>query len=194
MKKTSSLLLLALAAMLGITSCSSWKHSDFADRKYMKKFKHTKFEFDKDVTTRTAEEATAVEAVETAPTEITEQTSTDPVLETTLRQVPEVKAIATEEPVAVQTIAAAPVAKQEKIAFNVRNIKPRFGKLAMKKHHQITAEPIVEVLLAIFLPPIGVLIHDDGITSHFWVSLLLTLLFWLPGAIYALLYVTGTFS
>lgn len=50
----------------------------------------------------------------------------------------------------------------------------------------------VELILAIFLPPIGVLVHEHGINSKFWISLLLTLLFFFPGMIYSILVVTDT--
>jgi len=50
---------------------------------------------------------------------------------------------------------------------------------------------IVEIILAIFLPPLAVFLHD-GLGSTFWISLLLTLLFFIPGVIYALLVVTDT--
>ncbi|NEM98764.1 YqaE/Pmp3 family membrane protein [Pontibacter sp. BT327] len=50
---------------------------------------------------------------------------------------------------------------------------------------------IVEIILAVLLPPLAVFLHD-GIGNTFWISLILTLLFWLPGVIYALLVVTDT--
>ncbi len=50
---------------------------------------------------------------------------------------------------------------------------------------------ILAIIFAILLPPVGVLIYEGKVTTKFWIALLLTLLFWLPGAIYALLVVTG---
>lgn len=50
---------------------------------------------------------------------------------------------------------------------------------------------LVALIFAIILPPLGVAIYE-GITSRFWICLLLTLLFFLPGIIYAVLIVTGT--
>lgn len=49
---------------------------------------------------------------------------------------------------------------------------------------------ILLIIIAIFIPFLAVLLYE-GITTRFWISLLLTLLFWLPGAIYAILIVTG---
>lgn len=50
---------------------------------------------------------------------------------------------------------------------------------------------IIEIILAVLLPPLAVFLHD-GIGTSFWISLILTLLFYLPGIIYALLVVTDT--
>jgi uncharacterized membrane protein YqaE (UPF0057 family) len=47
------------------------------------------------------------------------------------------------------------------------------------------------VILAILLPPLAVFLYTEEIGSKFWISLLLTLLFFLPGVIYAILVVTG---
>lgn len=48
---------------------------------------------------------------------------------------------------------------------------------------------VLEIILAILLPPVAVLVHENNVTTKFWIDLILTLLFWLPGAIYALLVV-----
>ena len=45
------------------------------------------------------------------------------------------------------------------------------------------------IILCILLPPLAVYLKEDEINSKFWISILLTLLFWLPGIIYALLVV-----
>jgi uncharacterized membrane protein YqaE (UPF0057 family) len=47
---------------------------------------------------------------------------------------------------------------------------------------------ILLVILAIILPPLAVGLHR-GIGTEFWISLLLTILFWIPGVIYAILVV-----
>jgi len=47
------------------------------------------------------------------------------------------------------------------------------------------------VILAILLPPLAVYLHQGEINNRFWISLLLTLLFWLPGVIYALIVILG---
>ena len=43
-------------------------------------------------------------------------------------------------------------------------------------------------ILAVLLPPLAVFLKV-GLTKHFWINLILTLLFWLPGVIHAFLVV-----
>ena len=47
------------------------------------------------------------------------------------------------------------------------------------------------VILALLLPPLAVYLHEGVINSKFWISLLLTLLFFIPGVIYALIVILG---
>jgi uncharacterized membrane protein YqaE (UPF0057 family) len=47
------------------------------------------------------------------------------------------------------------------------------------------------VILAILLPPLAVYLHEIAINTKFWIDLLLTLLFFLPGIIYALIVILG---
>ncbi|MCB0592545.1 MAG: YqaE/Pmp3 family membrane protein [Lewinellaceae bacterium] len=47
------------------------------------------------------------------------------------------------------------------------------------------------VILAILLPPLGMYIYEGSATDRFWISLLLTLLFFLPGVIYTLVVILG---
>lgn len=50
---------------------------------------------------------------------------------------------------------------------------------------------ILLVILSIILPPLAVYLYEDAITSKFWIDLLLTILFWIPGVVFALLVVLG---
>ena len=47
------------------------------------------------------------------------------------------------------------------------------------------SETVLLVILAILIPPLAMALYD-GISTRFWISLLLTLLFILPGVIYTL--------
>ena len=50
---------------------------------------------------------------------------------------------------------------------------------------------IIKILLAIFLPPVAAFLQV-GLTAHFWINILLTLCFGIPGMIHALwLVLTG---
>lgn len=57
-----------------------------------------------------------------------------------------------------------------------------------KKKRATDDRTVLLVILAILLPPAAVGVYE-GITTRFWISLLLTLLFFLPGIIYALIVV-----
>ena len=47
------------------------------------------------------------------------------------------------------------------------------------------------VILALFIPPLAVYLHQGEINNKFWISLILTLLLFLPGVIYALITILG---
>lgn len=52
------------------------------------------------------------------------------------------------------------------------------------------AETLLLVIVAVLLPPLAMALYD-GISPRFWISLLLTLLFYLPGLIYTLYIILG---
>ena len=67
---------------------------------------------------------------------------------------------------------------------------------AYKASKKKAAEPIVTntvllVIITVLLPPLGVYLHQGEINSKFWISLLLTLLFYIPGLIYSLIVIFG---
>lgn len=51
-----------------------------------------------------------------------------------------------------------------------------------------TSASVLTIILTVLIPPVGVAMHD-GISSRFWISLVLTLLFFVPGLIYSLIVV-----
>jgi len=69
------------------------------------------------------------------------------------------------------------------VAATVKNIPAK-----MKKADD---NQLIAAIVAFFIPFLGVLIYEGAITTHFWISLLLTLLFWLPGVIYAWMVIFG---
>jgi len=64
-------------------------------------------------------------------------------------------------------------------------------KSAKKAGREADTNTLLLVILAILLPPLAVYLHEGEINNRFWISLLLTLLFWLPGVIYALIIILG---
>lgn len=73
-------------------------------------------------------------------------------------------------------------------------IKPAASEKKILKRNltrSIEDSTLLYLIIAFFIPFLGVLLYEGEITSHFWISLLLTILFWLPGFIYAILVILG---
>ena len=60
-----------------------------------------------------------------------------------------------------------------------------------KKNGEPSTNTLLLVILAILLPPLAVYLHEGEINTKFWIDLLLTILFFIPGVIYALIVVLG---
>ncbi len=58
-----------------------------------------------------------------------------------------------------------------------------------KANGQASTNTILLVILALLLPPLAVYLHEGEFNTKFWLDLLLTLLFFIPGVIYALIVV-----
>ena len=84
------------------------------------------------------------------------------------------------------------LSKKEKRA-KIKEVKSEIKafKAAKKANNEPSTNTLLLVILAILLPPLAVYLHQGEINSKFWISLLLTLLFWLPGVIYALIVILG---
>jgi uncharacterized membrane protein YqaE (UPF0057 family) len=74
--------------------------------------------------------------------------------------------------------------KEVKIAVKKFNAEKKAGK-------EPSTNTLLLVILALLLPPLAVYLHQGEINSKFWISLILTLLFFIPGVIYALIVVLG---
>lgn len=64
-------------------------------------------------------------------------------------------------------------------------------KKAKKAGKEPSENTVLLCILAVLLPPLAVYLYEGEINNRFWISLLLTLLFWLPGIIYALVLILG---
>ncbi len=62
---------------------------------------------------------------------------------------------------------------------------------AWKERGADDTNTLLLVLVTILLPPVGMILYEGGLTDRFWISLLLTLLFYLPGLIYTLIIILG---
>jgi uncharacterized membrane protein YqaE (UPF0057 family) len=62
-------------------------------------------------------------------------------------------------------------------------------KASKKAGAEPSTNTLLLVILAILLPPLAVYLHEGTTNNKFWLSLILTLLFWVPGVIYALIVV-----
>ena len=75
----------------------------------------------------------------------------------------------------------------------VKEAKRELKKFKAEKRNgkEPSTNTVLLVILAILLPPLAVYLHEGEINNKFWISLILTLLFWIPGVIYALIVVLG---
>ena len=92
---------------------------------------------------------------------------------------------------ATHAIAAAGTAASWKSGKITRAEKREARKAIMKALRADDSNTVLLVILALFIPPLAVYLHQKAINTKFWISLLLTLLFFLPGVIYAILVITG---
>ena len=79
--------------------------------------------------------------------------------------------------------------KKQRISEVKKQVKAL--KQAKRQGKDADEQTILLVILAILLPPLAVYLHQNAINTKFWISLVLTLLFWVPGVIYSLLVVLG---
>lgn len=199
--KIRSLLQLVVVLLAGqfLFSCSSAEYYKFSAEKpeAYNKIKKAK--------PLPSEIAPIMAEVETAIAEA-ERSETEPVLEAnaaapTVRKAKTaevVKTPAVEENITLEkremTVAEAEALAmaKERIANMNRAEKKELKREVREAYRQTGGGAnIIEIILAIILPPLAVFLHD-GIGNSFWISLILTLLFVLPGIIYALLVVTDT--
>lgn len=77
--------------------------------------------------------------------------------------------------------------KRKEIRAALRDFKQHD---AREQNAQISQAALI---IACLIPPLGVFLYE-GVTNRFWIALLLTLLLYLPGFIYAVLVVTGSLN
>jgi uncharacterized membrane protein YqaE (UPF0057 family) len=80
-------------------------------------------------------------------------------------------------------------AKERRVRFKEARKAIKEYKAQKRAGKAPVAGTFLQVLFAILIPPLGVYLHEGEINKRFWIDLLLTLLFVLPGIIYALIIV-----
>jgi uncharacterized membrane protein YqaE (UPF0057 family) len=81
--------------------------------------------------------------------------------------------------------------KEKKDRIRAIKVVLKEYKANKKAGNEPSTDQTLLIILSILLPPLAVYLHQGEINNKFWISLLLTLLFWLPGVIYSLLVVLG---
>ena len=113
---------------------------------------------------------------------------------------PEVQEIVKEYKAKAEAIKAKDLTEKEEqkaLKKESKKVKKQLSKELKKnvkalKQQDADSDYVVMMILAIIIPPLGVGL-TFGITGEFWLSLLLTLIFWLPGAIYSAIVVHNHF-
>jgi len=82
--------------------------------------------------------------------------------------------------------------KEKKTRIKEVKKQVKLFKKEKKENRSANVEMWVLILLSILLPPLAVYLHQGEINKKFWLSIILTILFWIPGVIYAILLVTGS--
>ena len=165
-----------------LVSCGSESAvlSQFSKRKYLKKYKKEKVEDENNIN----------EYYYTASN--TEELNISEVLMEEVSEIDNSEVIITEE----KEIQLKPILTKDYSSWNTYNRKVDFSNMdfnelkMVDKHQEVAGKKVndvVLVILSIFLPPLAVYLYEDSITTNFWVDLILTLFFWIPGMIFAFL-------
>ena len=81
--------------------------------------------------------------------------------------------------------------KERRSRIKEAKVEIREFKAERRAGSEPSTNQLLLVILAILLPPLAVYLHEGEINNKFWLDLVLTLLFFIPGVIYALIVVLG---
>lgn len=196
-KSLLNLVFVLIAAQL-MFACSSAKYYEFAGHKQAPYHDMKKPAAKQEVAPELSMSEVAMAAAEE---KAAEKAVVEPVLEASaavpaspVAPAPKVAPIAPAAEEVTMTEAEALAMAKERLASMTKLEKKEFKKEvreALKQDRRGGDLSIIKIILAVLLPPLAVFLHV-GIGTQFWISLILTLLFWIPGVIYALLVVTDT--
>lgn len=82
---------------------------------------------------------------------------------------------------------------RKEMRARVKEAKSEIKKFKAEKKagSEPSTNQLLLIILAIILPPLAVYLHEGVINGKFWLDLVLTLLFFIPGVVYALIVVLG---
>ncbi|GGF99596.1 YqaE/Pmp3 family membrane protein [Pontibacter amylolyticus] len=196
-KSLLNLVFVLIAAQL-MFACSSAKYYEFAGHKQAPYHDLKKPAAKQEVAPELSLSEVAMAAAEE---KAAEKAVAEPMLEASaavpaapVAPAPKVAPIAPTTEEVTMTEAEALAMAKERLASMTKLEKKEFKKEvreALKQDRRGGDLSIIKIILAVLLPPLAVFLHV-GIGTQFWISLILTLLFWIPGVIYALLVVTDT--
>jgi uncharacterized membrane protein YqaE (UPF0057 family) len=170
---------IGLALAVIIQSCSIVKNGDFSQQKYTKFRKGTEIAITKKVTVNEVvpQELSAVSAVSANP------------METNSKSL--LASVNQNQTIPVAFTKNSKQSKTNSVAVNIVNrsvakFSKRLSNTFASHNSMVSAsdDQLLLILLAIFIPPLAVYL-SAGLGTEFWIDLLLTCLFWLPGVIYA---------
>lgn len=188
MKQTN--LLFVLAIFIGaqmLYSCSS--SSNFTKRKYFN-FKQDQKEYARvePGTPAPADNAAIAEEETVLADETASEAAVTPAEVNTATETPfsEPAETAQAKAPAIEKSPASSI-QEEKLSFGEKLVVKQAQKIAKREQKKESSriETLLLVIIAILLPPLAVFLVE-GLETEFWISLLLTLLFYVPGLIYAL--------
>ena len=90
---------------------------------------------------------------------------------------------------AMQAFSSLSKAERKARLGEVKSLVKNYRSQGQQDGAEVSTNTLLFAILAILLPPLAVGLHEGGINNRFWISVLLSLLFWLPGIIYALIVV-----
>lgn len=198
MKKSSLFLTLVAVTGLFLSSCSTFKNMGIEKRRYNKGFyvhvrdqKKNSDAVANTATTNTTAQPEAVAAVATQTPQVAAEN-------TPVTTAAPVQIAATSNRHDWNTNNHKSAASASKPAAG--NFKRALMKHELKKHNFASSsesqkggdvDVALLVILAILIPPLAVYLSEGQLNSKFWIDLILCLLFFLPGIIYALIVVLG---
>lgn len=182
MKKISLLLSAAVLSLL-LFSCGTPQHADFSKRKYLDRFVAKKQKLEKS-TGKYHYEIKERKLIETAQDEQLQAQVDKRLLPVTeLKIMPEAIVRKSVEAKIPQQLAEEPARKNLDEVFTSIIFARPVKKAVYKSPAPQETDMIVKIILAILIPPLAVYLHE-GISTYFWVTLVLFLLwagwFWGP--------------